>query len=66
VPDPHNQFFAIAIQVGLVGGLATLRWTGRTTLPISVVNMRHLSVSLVVYRICLWSLVPKQPAEPRD
>jgi len=24
VPDPHNQFFAIAIQVGLVGGLILL------------------------------------------
>jgi O-antigen ligase len=27
VPDPHNQFFAIAIQVGLVGGvLLLLMW----------------------------------------
>jgi hypothetical protein len=24
VPDPHNQFFAIAIQVGLVGGVILL------------------------------------------
>jgi O-antigen ligase len=28
VPDPHNQFFAIAIQVGLVGGVILLAmWT---------------------------------------